>query len=159
MVAGSKHIPNLPSAIPAWWGIIEAIDCDGTVMLRVHREPQINSNVDQASLIKFLWKAELAAILTAAGHVPPRSCPRHKLRDLAVSLFEPEVLARHVREQIKARGNWRVGPTPFRGGDSSRSSAKSRHSRARNRQWLLSRGFAPKLSRSRDLHFYSRGCT
>jgi hypothetical protein len=139
VVVGSKHAGIVASVIPDWWGIIETIDKNGTTLLESRREPGINGQVDSTALVKFLWKPELVAVLSS-GDVSLQSISklsRHELRELAVATIPHVTLARHVREQIKARGEWRSGPTPFRSGGSSRSSAKSRHSQA-NRQWLLS---------------------
>jgi hypothetical protein len=139
-VVGSKHMTGIESAIPSWWGIIEAVDAGNCAKLHQRREPQINEQLDLRALIKFLWKAELIALLSS-GDEHAKSLSKHSrthLREQAVLAFSAQELSRQVREQIKARGNWRSGPTQFRSGGSSRSSAKSRHSRE-NRQWLLSR--------------------
>jgi hypothetical protein len=140
-VIGSKHMKHIASAIPQWWGILEATSTTlGSIAFVVHREPGINSKVNPAELIKLLWKQELINILAVNDESKSKlnRQSRQNLRDAVVASLTPTELAKQVREKIKSRGDWRAGPTPFRCDDSSQSFSKSQSSRKAHRDWLLS---------------------
>jgi len=140
IVVGRKHIQAARRAVPAWWGIVEAADCNGQVVLTSIRTAKPNRAIHPEALVKFLWKNELIAALREVGVTGElRHDTRLELRARLTAAAPAGELPRLVRLQIKARGEWRSRPSPFRGGGSRRSSAKSQRSQA-NLRWLLSCG-------------------
>jgi hypothetical protein len=138
IVVGAKHVAAIRRSVPKWWGIMEATDTSGTPVLRSIREPQPNNGIRPKRVARLLWKSELHSILIARGlRFPKRAKNDQLINALVATLKTPELLAM-VRNAIKARGDWRVGPSPFRCGDLRKLSATSAYSQA-NRRWLLSR--------------------
>jgi hypothetical protein len=137
IVVGDKHLQNARIVVPAWWGIIEARLESNDIQLRSRRQPRPNRGIDPRSVVQLLWKHEACEIATQLGIPRPKS--RTDAWELIASSLCREELCKKVREALKARGDWRSGPTPFRRGGSPQSVASAQRSRA-NLHWLLSRG-------------------
>ena len=138
IVVGSRHVSKALSEVPDWWGVTEAISGTDPLKRVVVPDAERNPRVQSSTIIKLLWKSEVAAILEKLSGPVPRRLTRDELWSQLVECVSDAELREHVRETLKLRGDWRSGPSPFRCGDSSRSSARSLHSPA-NREWLLSR--------------------
>lgn len=55
--------------VPKWWGIQEADgDVNGGILLSEVRSAEQNPSVDPDTLVKFLWRDEVAAFLRELGH-------------------------------------------------------------------------------------------
>lgn len=138
IVVGSKHREKAESDVPSWWGIIEASDGPAGIELVRLREPEENHAVDATSIVQLLWRSEALAILCELGcDDGVRSKPRREIWRRLVEQVPYDELRRLVREKVKTREGWRSGQSPFRCGDSRRSSARSLRSR-KNLDWLLS---------------------
>lgn len=135
-VVGSKHLASCYTAIPPSWGIWEAIRTADGVRIESRREPTVNRRVAPERVVQLLWRHELIESLRALDLEPSCKAPRRKLWTALVEAVPRDRLLEIVRERIRARGDWRSGPTPFRRGDSFRSAARSRRC-LENRQWLL----------------------
>jgi hypothetical protein len=140
IVVGTRHVAECRRIVPRWWGIWEAVRDSEGVRIECRREPQPNADVSPESLVQLLWKDETLAALREIGFIAPTKATRRELWSALVSMVPPAKLSEIVRGRLKARGDWRSGPTPFRGGGSSRSSATFQRSQE-NRAWLLSRRF------------------
>lgn len=140
VVAASKHVSKLYECLPQWWGIMEAFkDEDGKVIFCLIRPAEMNIHLDYGKLVGLLWKAEAQKIADALEVRLDTKNPKraHILQGLVRDAPRDDL--RHlVRETIKARGDWRSGPSPFPSGDSCLSASTLRGFRSLNRSRLLS---------------------
>ncbi len=138
IAAAEKHRSELEETIPQWWGIcIVTRDSDGIRLANV-RQPGTNPKLDKFALVKLLWRAEVVDELQSRGASGKQlRAPRSTLWQILATMLSVQEMVEVIGKRVRARVDWRSGPTPFRCGDLSRSSAKSLHSPA-NRQWLLS---------------------
>lgn len=139
IVVGSRHLTRSFEAAPEEWGIWEATSVLDTVKFQIKREAKSNAQTDPESVVQLLWKEEVLNSLIETGVQPNRNSGRRQLWATLVASVEPQEIFRIVRDRLRARGDWRSGPTPFRGGGLSRSASKSRRYRE-NRGWWLSEG-------------------
>jgi len=137
IVVGSRHVAECFRVIPAHWGVWEALPDREGVRFEPRREPAVNPAVSPDSVVQLLWKEEVLEALRELGLAATARAGRRELWDELVNAVPRNRLLEIVRERIQARGDWRSGPTPFRGGGLSRSAATSQRSQE-NRQWLLS---------------------
>ena len=137
MVVGRKHVAKCKETLPEWWGIWEAVLTEKGVRFACWREPMPNAGIIAERVVQLLWKNELREALAEQGVYPLAKASRRELWEALIAAVPQTELFKIVRTRIRARGDWRSAPTPFRCGDSSQSSATSQHSQ-RNRRWLLS---------------------
>jgi len=137
IVVGSRHANGCFDAVPEAWGIWLAIPTISGIKFEVRREPKINARIEAESVVQLLWKAEVSSSLEEVGVTLNPKLGRRELWKCLVASVEPQELFRIVRDRLRARGDWRSGPTPFRGDGLSRSASKSLRYRE-NRDWLLS---------------------
>lgn len=109
IVTGKRHVDRLPNVIPPWWGIIQVDNPENRILaLTTLRETELNPNVEPLALVQLLWRDEALNLLKKLGLAKGYS---NKTRDqiwkrIADSL-PLEKLQFYVREQLKARKNWR----------------------------------------------------
>jgi len=137
IVVGQRHVHECLGTLPHSWGIWEAVSTSEGVKFGCWREPSNNPNITPERVVQLLWKSEARDALLGMGMKPPSKASRRDLWALLVKAVPAHELFRMVRNHIRARGDWRSGPTPFRCGDSSQSAAKSQRCQE-NRRWLLS---------------------
>ncbi len=137
MVVGKKYVAKCVDVLPQWWGIWEAVPTEHGVSFSCRREPIPNTKITPERVVQLLWKNELREALEECGITSPAKASRRELWANLIAAVPNNELFRIVRSRIRARGDWRSGPTPFRCGGLSRSVATSRRCQ-RNRDWLLS---------------------
>lgn len=137
IVVGTRHVQECMRTVPAWWGIWEAVATDDGVKFGAWREPQQNPGITPERVVQLLWKEEARESLAEIGITPPTKSSRRQLWAMLVDKLPRKELFHAVRRRIRARGDWRSGPTPFRDGGSSLSASTSQRSRE-NRRLLLS---------------------
>lgn len=137
VVVGSRHVNACFGAAPEAWGIWEATPTLSGVEFEVRRRAKINTQIEPKSVVQLLWKEETFNSLVEIGMMPNPESKRRELWECLVASVSSQELFQIVRDCLRARGDWRSGPTPFRGGGSSQSASKSRRYRE-NRGWLLS---------------------
>lgn len=137
MVAGVRHVKHCIENLPPWWGVWEAVSTEKGVKFGCWREPTANPKITPERVVQLLWKSELRQVLQEIGIHPQSKSSRRELWAILVAAVPPDQLFGIVRRRIRARGDWRSAPTPFRCGDSSQSFAKSQRFQE-NRRWLLS---------------------
>lgn len=143
IVAGGRYLAAARRSVPPWWGIIAALPTDDGPRFEPKRPARPNPRVTPKRVVQLLWRAEVIASLESEGVPVPRSAKMRELwQALAVAAPRERVLE-IVRERLKARGDWRSGPTPFQGGGSSRSSATSLHC-PQSQSWLISLGLGDR---------------
>lgn len=141
IVVGPRLYEAALAEVPLWWGVMlaEPGECD-TVNLTMKRRGRKNRGFDKYSLVQLLWRAEAASVAEEAKLAPSGTRMRRlDLWKLLAKRMRKADLAAAVRKAIKARGDWRSGPTPPQDGDSRQSDARLRETRGRNRRRLLSR--------------------
>lgn len=132
LVASVKHLEKAVSQIPDWWGILEAIDAEGAIQFKAIRESQVNQNVCAKSVVRLLWKSEAQQILSELGRVKGlNGKPRDTLWNLIAELLPCCDVKRIVRENLKARGDWRSAARRMSGDGLSRLVSTSLHSPVR----------------------------
>jgi hypothetical protein len=138
MVVGSCHVQECMENVPEEWGVWEAIRGTNTAIeFRECRQATVNEHISPHQVVQLLWRDEAGAALRDLGREVRTKATRRELWNALVDAVSPNDLFKLVRDQLRSRGDWRSGPTPFRNDDSSRSAANSRRSRV-NRAWLLS---------------------
>jgi hypothetical protein len=119
VVASGSHIEKADKLVPCWWGLTEAIDCDGQVVFRVIRQSQSNQDVDPLSLAQLLWRNETLTILNGLGITKGLSGkPRYFLWQKLAENQSLDDLKTSVRECLKVREGWRPDPPQTLSGDS-----------------------------------------
>lgn len=135
LVVAEKHLKSAKAQIPEWWGIIVATTSGEDVLLHSVRAPTPNEGVSASAVVKLLWRSESVAILESLGRLRGlRNKSRDHLWFAITANCPPDEVKRLVREQIKARGDWRSAARRRSNDDSSRLVAKSLHSPVRQRQ-------------------------
>lgn len=130
LVLTGKHKAQGRSIIPRWWGIIEAIVVNGRVELRRRRQSRQNKHVDPEAVVQLLWRSEALHVLREHGRGRGlASKPKRDLWAALVASLSIQDLCRTVRNQLKARGDWRSVGQRTLGGGSCQRRAKSLHSR------------------------------
>lgn len=102
LVAAKKHLRHARKRIPRSWGIIEVREVDGDVMLIPRRKPRRNRHVDNAALVRLLWKRECIRILSRRQMSVSANTPIRDIWKLLESL-PSRVLCDDVREALKLR--------------------------------------------------------
>lgn len=102
LVAASKHVKHARNRIPQSWGIIEAEEVEGRILLRERRRPRRNRRIDAAALARLLWKKECLRILPKQGI---KVCSRTPIRDIwtLVESLPVRTLCDEVRTALKLR--------------------------------------------------------
>jgi hypothetical protein len=137
IVVGAKYAAGCEENVPEWWGIWEATSTEHGIAFTTRREPRHNVSIAADQVVQLLWKQELQDSLRIRGVTLSTKSGKKQLSSTLVAAVPPPELFKIVRERIRARGDWRSAPTPFRCGDLSRSFAMSQRSQ-KNRRWLLS---------------------
>lgn len=137
IVVGKRHLAKCKATLPEWWGIWEATPTEKGIQFGCWRDALPNFKIAPERVAQLLWRNELREALLEIGINPPAKASRRQLCATLVAVAPRDKVFGIVRSRIRARGDWRSAPTPFRCGGSSRSFAKSRHS-LKNRRWLLS---------------------
>jgi len=138
IVVGSSHVDACAESVPEWWGIWEASRGANTaVALEERRAPITNDRISPQRVVQLLWRDEVFDVLKELGINARAKATRRELWEMLVGALSPQDLFKTVRDRLRVRGDWRSGPTPFRGDDSFQSVARSERSRL-NRHWMLS---------------------
>ena len=134
LVVARRHLRKARTQVPRWWGIVVAVPSDGRIGLRTLREPKPNPNVEIGAVVKLLWRSEALAILARLGKARgARGKSRDKLWAAIVGQCDKEEVKRLVREQLKARGDWRSAGRRRSSDGLSRLVSTSLHSPVRQR--------------------------
>lgn len=145
IVVGATHISECMETLPEWWGVWEATRLpDAEIIFLERRRAASNHGVSLAAVVQLLWRNELVSVLQDRGIEVRAKHTRRELWKVLVGLVEQSELFKIISERLRARGDWRSAPTPFRGGGSSQFAARSARSQAANRRWLLS-SLSPNL--------------
>ncbi len=139
IVVGPRHLDECRETVPQWWGIWEAISTDEGIKFERRQETSVNHRSTPERVVQLLWRGEALDALRELGVKASLKSTRQELWAVLVGSVPPQKLFQIVRKRIRARGDWRSAPTPFRCGGLSRCAASVQRCQE-NRQWLLSAG-------------------
>lgn len=104
IVTVQRHLKKCVYLVPDWWGVTLAKRIDGNVELLRIREADWNPNQNAASLLRLMWKSEIAAFLTKHGHSKiNKRLAKDKLAEEAVKLFAIDDIRSEVLRCVKSR--------------------------------------------------------
>lgn len=121
LVVGERHLLGAKDLVPEWWGIkVVTAGPRGGITFETEQPFHDNPSINSLALAELLWRPEAVEVLRTRG------CPAAVLRKprkflygyLAESVAIDE-LRDLVRQQLKARSNWRGHRPPSSDGDSS----------------------------------------
>jgi hypothetical protein len=102
LVCDGRHLPEAETVIPSWWGLVLVEGREDGVRLHTLREPGVNPDPDAETRLRLLWKAELAAALTAVGGAPA-NLNRDQMRKTLAESVSGDEIARVVRSALISR--------------------------------------------------------
>lgn len=108
LVVADRHVGHALPQVPEWWGVMTASSTGEGVILTQLRARQANPGIDRTFLATLLWREELLDALRQRDlDKGVRSKPRHALMARLVDHVDTDEMRFLVREQLKARANWR----------------------------------------------------
>jgi hypothetical protein len=108
LVVADNHAEAAAELLPKWWGLTLAVAAGEQVALTVTRAPQRNPDIDAYSLALLLWRDEaLSALAERQLDKGVRSKSRSLICQRLADTLPIEELRDLVREQLKARADWR----------------------------------------------------
>ena len=119
LVVGKSHLYDAINLVPDWWGItIAKIDTDDAVVFNYIRKAKENTEQDNISIARLLWRGEALGILEEVGEARGlRSKPRHFIYKKLSSTFSQKDLGEKVREVLFFRKDWKPdAPLVLNGG-------------------------------------------
>lgn len=124
LVVAESHIETAKNMLPDFWGIWQA-SMRKSVSLKRVRQAHINREIHPYALCQFLWKDELITLSSLFGisKVTTKTTKAELCHVLSRSV-RPRIIAKAVRETLKARASWRVSPSSRQSGGSSRPRPK-----------------------------------
>lgn len=112
IVTAKNHMKGVLDIVPSWWGIYCADGDVERLSITEIRPPKFNEGIQAERLGMLLWRPELLHELTKRGlDRGVRSKPRKTMLNRLVESLSLDELRMIVRETLKARSNWRSGPT------------------------------------------------
>jgi len=107
IVVGPHHLQTAQRMVPSWWGVIKAEPGAPVSLLEV-RAAGSNPSPEPIAVARLLWRDEAVALLDKSGHGKGiKSKPREVVYRRLVEVFPLDELRCLVREQLKAREDWR----------------------------------------------------
>lgn len=115
LIVTKHHLDAAVKLVPEWWGVILAERRKtGDVAFRRVRKEYINRGALPLTLVKLLWRTEVADLLRQYGISEKElRAPRAILYELLVSILPRRTLGRTVRETLKSRKTWRDRARPL----------------------------------------------
>ncbi|MCS4088888.1 sce7726 family protein [Rhizobium sp. BK176] len=114
LVAAARHIDKAAPYLPPWWGLTEARDDDGTIILSTLRPPEENPSASAERIAGLLWKDEALDVLRSLGETNGLS--RLRLGEahaaIARNLTLPQVRT-EVFRRVARRRDWLDRHDPF----------------------------------------------
>lgn len=119
VVAAKKHLTELKTIIPPWWGIWSASQKGQVITLTNKRLARPNPQISALALAQFLWRDEALQFLAERQmDCGMKSKSRQQLWEKLISTLTIEELGHLVRRTLKSRENWRSGGKQESYGDS-----------------------------------------
>lgn len=108
VVASASHVEKIVARVPKWFGVVEAVAEEDSIILRTVRAGVENPSVDPYSLVQLLWRDEALNLLLEFGLARGvKSKPREAVWQRLAQARPIGELGRLVRHQLRNRGEWR----------------------------------------------------
>jgi hypothetical protein len=109
LVTTERHLVEAAVKMPNWWGVIEVRVASDSVMELQRIRPSIKNPAPITQAIAaLLWRPEALRLLEMLGmDKGVRSKPMEQLIE-RLAVLPAERLSRHVRDALRARGDWRA---------------------------------------------------
>lgn len=109
LVVAENHRQAAEEIIPEWWGLAVASSCAGVVEVTRERLPEMNPELDAATLASLLWRDEALAVLERYGAARGvKSKPREALYERLAIALDLHIVRAEVRTALKVRAGWRA---------------------------------------------------
>jgi hypothetical protein len=109
LVITQQHFPQATQMIPTWWDVLLAENKPGgDITFRIIRTGGANPDISALAVAKLLWRDEALLLLEAHGAAEGlRSKPRRIIYGRLVELLDLYQIRTYVRNQLRARKEWR----------------------------------------------------
>lgn len=107
VVVAAKHSDAAIDMLPEWWGIVQ-VSVNGSVTFAEMRKARPNRAVDPETLVRLLWRDEVAQALTELGAQPAPRATRSVLWRELLHLADLHQLRAVVRHALARRAG--TGP-------------------------------------------------
>jgi hypothetical protein len=109
LISTKRHLFEVIEKLPDWWGIIIASEGKlGAINFILYRKTKKNPNVDNHAVARLLWRPEAQDILNNQGAQGNQiRLNRELLYNNIISIMNPTILRRTVRNYLRKRKNWR----------------------------------------------------
>src|SRR4029450_4537510 len=101
-VVAERHVGETLAMAPRWWGGLGATIVDA-ISFETARVPGINEAVDAETLVRLLWRDEVAAALTALEGPPGAGAARSSMWGEFLQRVDVDGLRRIVRQALRGR--------------------------------------------------------
>lgn len=109
LVVAENHRAAAEEIIPEWWGLAVASTSDSLVYVTQERSPEMNPDLDAATLASLLWRDEALSVLQRYGAARGvKSKPREVLYERIAVELNLDTVRAEVRAALKVRAGWRV---------------------------------------------------
>lgn len=113
LVVGERHLAKTFKRVPPWWGILRVQACRKGLRFTRIRAGTKNPCRDPRSLVELLWLDSAMALLERCGAAKgTRGKPRRVVWDEVCRQLSENVIAKQVREDLKARAGIRYPRQP-----------------------------------------------
>lgn len=113
IVASGRHLEQVESLVPRWWGVLMPLPSGDELELVAVRNPTQNPAIDAFAVAQLLWRGEALAVLEHRGLAAGlRRKPRRVLWRALADAVAPAELATDVRNAIRRRSDWRAVTSP-----------------------------------------------
>ena len=109
LICSECHFDNALKIIPDWWGVkLVTRNKKNNIKIYTYRKEYQNRNIEPISLIKLLWKNEVADLLLSKGHSGSIAYKnKDTLYNMCINEYSLRELKNIVRLKLKNRTNWR----------------------------------------------------
>ncbi len=109
VVLAEKHLEGALRYVPDWWGVYIIRELEKKPCVIRYKQAKKNLNTDPHEVVKLLWKDEVLRELSNRNlDIGIKSKPKKILWEKLAESIELHELMYVVRENLKARTNWRV---------------------------------------------------
>lgn len=111
LVVTEHHFTQAIQMIPSWWNVLLAENSPaGDITFRIIQAGAMNPDISALAVAKLLWRDEALHLLEIHGGADGvRSKPRRFIYDRLAELLDLPQLRASVRDQLRARKDWRFG--------------------------------------------------
>jgi hypothetical protein len=101
-VVAERHAHKTLAMVPQWWGVLVITNGDA-ISFETARSAEFNEAVDAETLVRLLWRDEVALVLTALGAPPEPGAARSSMWDELLQRVDLDALRTIVRQALRGR--------------------------------------------------------